>query len=86
LHDVLEDEELANYKSRLLEYTQSRGMGIPNYEVVEEDGPEHAKNFVVGVFVQNEEWGRGRGPSKKSAEQAGARAALTSRRTSVESE
>ncbi len=76
LNEVLEDDDLANYKSQLLEYTQSRGLGVPAYDVLEETGPEHAKNFVVGVFVQNREWGRGRGTSKKSAEQAGARAAL----------
>ena len=75
--EVLDDEELANYKSKLLEYTQSRGMGIPSYDVLQESGPEHQKSFVVGVFVQNQEWGRGSGNSKKSAEQAGARVALT---------
>jgi len=77
MDEVLDDEELANYKSKLLEYTQSRGMGIPSYDVLEEAGPEHQKSFVVGVYVQNQEWGQGRGNSKKSAEQAGARAALT---------
>lgn len=78
MDEVLDDEELANYKSKLLEYTQSRGLGIPGYEVLQESGPEHQKSFVVGVFVQNQEWGRGTGNSKKSAEQAGARAALAS--------
>lgn len=80
LKDVLEDDDLANYKSQLLEYTQSRGMGVPVYEVIEETGPEHAKRFVVGVFVQSQEWGRGKGTSKKSAEQMGARAALAGQR------
>jgi ribonuclease-3 len=76
MDEVLDDEELANYKSKLLEYTQSRGLGIPSYDVLQETGPEHQKSFVVGVFVQNQEWGRGTGNSKKSAEQAGARVAL----------
>lgn len=76
MDEVLGDEELANYKSKLLEYTQSRGLGIPSYEVIEETGPEHQKAFVVGVYVQDREWGRGRGNSKKAAEQAGARMAL----------
>jgi ribonuclease-3 len=52
MDDVLADEDLANYKSFLLEYTQSRGMGIPAYEVVRESGPEHRKIFVVAVKVQ----------------------------------
>ncbi|MEO7427738.1 MAG: ribonuclease III [Fibrobacteria bacterium] len=76
MDEVLGDEELANYKSKLLEYTQSRGMGIPSYDVLQETGPEHLKSFVVGVYVQNTEYGRGTGNSKKSAEQAGARVAL----------
>ncbi len=76
MDSVLDDEELANYKSKLLEYTQSLGSGIPAYEVVEESGPEHQKSFVIGVFVQGKEWGQGRGNTKKSAEQAGARIAL----------
>jgi ribonuclease III len=76
MDEVMDDEDLANYKSKLLEYTQSRGMGIPSYDVLQETGPEHQKSFVVGVYVQNQEYGRGSGNSKKSAEQAGARAAL----------
>jgi ribonuclease-3 len=84
MDEVLDDEELANYKSKLLEYTQSRGLGIPSYDVLQESGPEHQKSFVVGVFVQNQEWGRGTGNSKKSAEQAGARVALANMTGSVE--
>jgi ribonuclease-3 len=84
MDEVLDDEELANYKSKLLEYTQSRGMGIPSYDVLQETGPEHQKSFVVGVYVQNQEWGRGSGNSKKSAEQAGARVALANLTTERE--
>ena len=76
MDNVLDDEDLANYKSKLLEYTQSRAMGIPSYEVIEETGPEHHKSFVVAVLVQNKEYGQGCGHTKKGAEQAGARLAL----------
>lgn len=86
MDEVLDDEELANYKSKLLEYTQSRGMGIPSYDVVQESGPEHQKSFVVGVYVLNREWGRGSGNSKKSAEQAGARVALSNMNADQEKE
>ena len=78
MDDVLSDVDLANYKSLLLEFTQSQGYGVPSYEVVRESGPEHRKNFIVSVKVRNEEWGRGTGTSKKDAEQAGAREALES--------
>ena len=78
MDDVLTDADFANYKSLLLEYTQSQGFGAPSYEVVSQSGPEHRKNFVVAVKIRNEEWGRGEGSSKKDAEQSGARAALES--------
>ena len=78
MDDVLSDADLANYKSLLLEFTQSQGYGVPSYEVVGESGPEHRKNFVISVKVRNQEWGRGEGTSKKEAEQSGARVALES--------
>ena len=78
IDDVLSDEELANYKSLLLEYTQSQGLGVPVYDVLQESGPEHRKIFSISVKVRNQEWGRGEGPTKKAAEQAGAREAWDS--------
>jgi ribonuclease-3 len=76
IDDVVADEDLVNYKSTLLEHTQSMGMGAPAYRVLEEWGPEHHKKFRVGVYVQEKEWGRGEGYSKKAAEQAAGRMAL----------
>jgi ribonuclease-3 len=76
MDEVLADEELANYKSQLLEFTQGKGLGAPAYEVQSESGPEHQKTFVILVKVQGKVWGKGSGTSKKAAEQAGARAAL----------
>ncbi|HEX2613222.1 MAG TPA: ribonuclease III [Fibrobacteria bacterium] len=79
MDDVLIDQDLANYKSLLLEYTQSRGFGSPHYSVIRESGPEHRKVFVVAAMVRGEEWGRGTGGTKKDAEQACARDALEKR-------
>lgn len=67
-----------NYKSLLLELSQSRGEGNPVYEVVEEVGPDHSKFFVVEVLVDGCAMGRGTGASKKKAEQEAARLALES--------
>ena len=85
MDDILADADLANYKSLLLEYSQSRGFGAPFYDVLRETGPEHRKAFVVSVKIRGEEWGRGSGPSKKDAEQAGARNALENRGARLES-
>ena len=41
-----------------------------------EEGEDHAKAFEVAVYLLDKELGRGRGHSKKIAEEAAARQAL----------
>ncbi len=65
-----------NYKSLLLEFAQARGWAQPQYRVVTEHGPSHAKEFTVDAILRGEAFGRGRGGSKKLAEQQAAREAL----------
>jgi len=77
LDTLLKDEDLFNYKSRLLEKVQAGGEESPRYSVVEESGPDHDKNFTVAVSFQGKEQGRGTGKNKKEAEQSAARAALS---------
>lgn len=63
---------LKDYKSRLQEFVQSKGLPAPKYQVVEESGPDHNKNFVIEVIVNGEAWGRGEGKSKSLGEQEAA--------------
>jgi ribonuclease-3 len=70
---VTEDE---NYKSILLEFAQARGLGIPRYTTVKQEGPDHDRTFTVEVMLGNRCKGVGSGKNKKEAEQAAARAAL----------
>ena len=65
-----------NYKSALLEYAQSRSLGIPKYSIVREEGPDHDRRFTIEVFLGTESYGVGTGRSKKDAEQAAAFMAL----------
>ena len=65
-----------NFKSILLEYTQSRGLGVPRYVVVKEEGPDHERIFTVEVFVGEKQFGSGQGRSKKDAEQQAAAEAV----------
>jgi ribonuclease-3 len=65
-----------NYKSMLLEYAQSRSLGIPRYVIVKEDGPDHDRTFTVEVLLNNERKGCGTGKNKKEAEQSAARRTL----------
>ena len=66
-----------DYKTRLQEML-AVDQRRPQYQV-EGDGPDHARVFTAIVRVEGEEWGRGSGRSKKEAEQAAARDALSSR-------
>jgi dsRNA-specific ribonuclease len=43
---------------------------------LEESGTDHAKNFVVGVFLGLTMIAKGNGPAKRLAEQEAAKAAL----------
>lgn len=66
-----------NPKGRLQELIQPRhGNRALAYEVARIDGAEHARCFEVEVFLLGAVIGRGRGSSKKQAEEEAARAAL----------
>ncbi len=65
-----------DYKTILQEVIQQNPEERVTYELVEESGPDHDKRFVVEVHLNSNCIGRGEGRSKKSAEQAAARAAL----------
>ena len=65
-----------DYKTRLQEMTQRLYRETPSYTLVGERGPDHEKEFVVELAVGGRVLGRGRGRSKKTAEQAAALEAL----------
>ena len=65
-----------NAKSRLQEFLQAQKKPVPEYQLVSDSGPAHARNFTVAVLVEGKEIARGSGSSKKRAEQAAAEAAL----------
>lgn len=65
----------ADFKTRLQEAAQGRGMAAPQYRVVHASGPDHQKAFVVAVDIDGQEYARATGKSKKEAEQQAAAAA-----------
>ena len=76
LPEILEKGWHVDSKSRLQELSQDQ-LGItPNYRVLSERGPDHAKEFTVGVFLAEKHIGQGAGNSKQAAEQAADSSAL----------
>ena len=78
---VLPAEEAENPKGRLQELVQPvHGNLALRYEVSDTTGPRHAREYEVSVYLKDEKLGDGRGSSKKTAEEAAARAALDAMR------
>lgn len=69
---------LTDYKSILQEFMQAKYQMAPSYHLIEEVGPDHAKNFVIEVHLGNSVLAKGTGKSKKFAEMEAARLALKS--------
>jgi len=67
---------LRDWKTMLQERTQELLQATPEYRAIEEHGPAHAPSFVMEVRVGERCLGRGKGASKREAEQQAARAAL----------
>lgn len=76
LPQILESGAWLDPKSRLQEQVQSREGFTPVYKVLKEEGPDHDKLFVIGVFVDGKLRGEGSGPSKQAAQVAAATAAV----------
>jgi len=76
---VLEGAEpaLLNPKGTLQEYAQKNGLSIPEYRVVDESGPDHARQYTVEVCVETYAY-RGEGASRREAEKNAAEKAVRS--------
>ena len=78
LNDILSNGSWMDAKSRLQEIVQSEEGITPVYKVISEEGPDHDKLFMVGVYVEGRLLGKGSGPSKQAGQQKAAEAALSS--------
>jgi ribonuclease-3 len=74
--DILATGSWMDAKSHLQELAQSQEAATPQYKVMNEEGPDHEKIFLVGVYVGTKLRGQGSGPSKQAAQQKAAEAAL----------
>lgn len=76
LPEIIEKGLFKDPKSRFQEEAQERIGITPTYKVLEELGPDHAKHFIVGVFLEEELVAIGEGSSKQEAELDAAKKAL----------
>lgn len=63
-------------KSFLQEVSQNKFKQSPQYRIIRTSGPDHARIFTVGVFMDGKQYAHGSGLSKQVAEEAAAKAAL----------
>lgn len=77
LQSLPDSETLKDPKTRLQEWLQARGQGLPVYKVDEVSGSEHNLQFVVSCRVAaGDRLVTGGGSSRRRAEQAAAEAML----------
>jgi len=78
LDDVrtIETPSFSDYKTALQELVQRQSGQVLSYELVGEEGPDHAKTFRMQVRLNGEPVGLGTGRTKKEAEQTAAASAL----------
>ncbi|PZQ45872.1 MAG: ribonuclease III [Micavibrio aeruginosavorus] len=63
-------------KTELQEWVQARGLPLPEYEIVDRSGPDHAPTFAVEVRVRDYDPVVAEGPSRRQAEKTAARQML----------
>lgn len=70
------DSLFRDFKTLLQELTQARFGITPEYKVVASRGPDHKKEFEVAVIIEDKEYARAIGKSKKIAQQESAKIAI----------
>ncbi len=65
-----------NFKSRFQEWALANVGENPNYVIIAQSGPDHAREFTAEVRVGDRKYGEGQGRRKQDAEKAAAEDAL----------
>lgn len=79
LPDILKNQLYIDAKSKFQEIAQDRIGVTPGYRVLGETGPDHAKQFTVGIYLGSELVAKGDGTSKQEAEMDAATKALVAK-------
>ena len=73
---AVDDEHKRNYKSMLQQVAQRRWNTTPEYQLLDEKGPDHNKCFEIAVAINSKHFPSAWGTNKKQAEQGAAKCAL----------
>ena len=73
---ALANEHQHNYKSLLQQHAQRQWGLMPDYQLLDEKGPDHSKCFEIAVTINGRQFPSAWGMNKKLAEQEAARRAL----------
>ena len=76
LENISPGKSVNDFKTDLQEYSQEAFQSTPQYRLEKETGPDHNKTFYAGVYLKGDLMGKGKGKSKKEAEQNAAKEAL----------
>jgi ribonuclease-3 len=76
LEDIIENKTYLDAKSYFQQKAQEELHTTPHYEVIKEEGPDHDKVFLVGVFIGENKVAEGQGASKQEAQRAAAQNGL----------
>lgn len=69
----IEQAHISDSKSYLQELIQAdKKNSTISYRILDEHGPEHDKEFIVAVYIDDQKYGEGTGRNKKAAEKAAA--------------
>jgi ribonuclease-3 len=76
IEEIVAKKSWMDPKSRFQEKAQEKAGTTPTYKTLKEIGPDHDKQFTLGVFLGDVQVATGTGPSKQEAEQRAAEKAL----------
>lgn len=86
IDSIIEDGSWRDPKSFFQELAQYYDAETPEYKTLKEDGPDHDKTFVSGVFVGGKLLGTGEGHSKQEAQEKAAKAGIKHYRAKAKKE
>jgi len=79
LSEIIKSGLYRDAKSHFQETAQEKDGITPMYKVLKEWGPDHAKSFTIGAYLEERLIAEGEGSSKQEAEEAAAKKALVAK-------